>query len=190
MKRADLEDADKTQTRSTKRSKKRKGIIKEVPNIDAPMETVDDTMIGEDSDVPVLETMNEPDAIQDIHNFYEEVNDDIRRVKYEGPDLNDPVDDHTMSSMMDVLQTCGVCAADSANNCAQVIQDKPSRVPQYGDLYKLTFFEVYGQGNIVQASHGRRRNLNVDGLRAFDLRTCKPTGQAWDFNKASDRRDA
>ena len=95
-----------------------------------------------------------------------------------------------MSSMMDVLRTCGVSAADSANYCAQVIKDKPSRSSQYGDLYKPTFVEVYGQGNIVQASHGCRRILNVDGLRAFDLRTCKPTGQAWDFNKASDRREA
>ena len=42
----------------------------------------------------------------------------------------------------------------------------------------------------MQASHGCRRSLNVDGLRAFDLRTFKPNGQAWDFHKAADRREA
>ena len=106
------------------------------------MEPIDDAMIGEDSDVPVLEHVNEPDAMEDIPNCYEEDHDDIGRVEYEGPDLNDPENDHIMSSMMDVLQTCGVSAADSANYCAQVIKDKPSRSSQYGDLYKPTFFEV------------------------------------------------
>jgi hypothetical protein len=95
-----------------------------------------------------------------------------------------------MSTMMDVLQTCGVSAADSANYCARVIKDKPMKATQFGDHYKPTFFEVYGQGNIVQASHECRRNLNVDGLRAFDLRTFKPNGEAWEFHKASDRQEA
>ena len=27
-------------------------------------------------------------------------------------------------------------------------------------------------------------------MRAFDLRTCKPNGVAWDFNKPSDRQEA
>ena len=30
----------------------------------------------------------------------------------------------------------------------------------------------------------------MDGLRAFDLRTKKPNGQAWDLFKSSDRREA
>ena len=123
------------------------------------MKTIDDTMIGEDSDAPVLEPVNETDATEDTSNFYEEVNDDIGRVEYEGPDLNDPENDHIMSSMMDVLQTCGLSAADSANYCAHVIKDKPSRSSQDGDMYNPSFFEVYGQGNIVQASHGCRRRF-------------------------------
>ena len=49
---------------------------------------------------------------------------------------------------------------------------------------------VYGQGNIVNASHGARRDLNVNGLCAFDLRTCKPNGESLDFNKSSDRAEA
>ena len=47
---------------------------------------------------------------------------------------------------------------------------------------------MYGQGNLVKASHGCRRNLNVNGLRAFDLRTSKMSGEPWDFSKASDRK--
>ena len=105
LKRADHEDANRTQTQSKKFSKKREEVIEEFPNIDAPMEPIDDTMSGEDSDKPVLEPVNEPDATEDTCNFYEEVNDDIGRVKYEGPDRNDPEHDHIMSSMMNVLQT-------------------------------------------------------------------------------------
>ena len=48
------------------------------------------TLIGEDSDAPVLEPVDEPGATQDTSNFYDEVTDDIGRVKYKGPDLNDP----------------------------------------------------------------------------------------------------
>ena len=50
--------------------------------------------------------------------------------------------------------------------------------------------EVYGQGRIVEAAHGCRRNLNLHGLDALDLRTCKPDGDNWDFNRAEDRRMA
>ena len=138
---------------------------------------------------------DEPDAMRDTSDLYQEVNDDLDNaieVEYDGPDLENSyeAEDHIMSPMMDVLQTLGVSAADSANYCVQAIKDRPRRTVQYGEPYKPTFFEVYGQGNIVQASHGCRRNLNVNGLRAFDLRTCKPDRQAWDFTKASDRREA
>ena len=62
-----------------------------------------------------------------------------------GPGLHDNMEDHIMSTMMDVLQTCGVSAADSANYCARVIKDKPMKASQSGDHYKPTLFEVYGQ---------------------------------------------
>ena len=50
--------------------------------------------------------------------------------------------------------------------------------------------EAYGTGNILRLSHNRMRNLNVNGLSAFDLRTTKPNGQSWDFRKRSDRKEA
>ena len=40
----------------------------------------------------------------------------------------------------------------------------------------------------MKASRGCRRNLNLIGLRAFDLRTAKPDGEPWEFTKGSDRR--
>ena len=49
---------------------------------------------------------------------------------------------------------------------------------------------MYGCGNIVTAANHVLRNLNVTGLCAFDLRTAKPTGEAWDFSKKSDRTQA
>ena len=48
--------------------------------------------------------------------------------------------------------------------------------------------ELYGQGRIIEASSGCRRNLNIQGLAALDLRTHKPDGSPWDFNLASDRQ--
>jgi hypothetical protein len=150
LKRAELEDVHRTRIQPKKILKKREEIIEEVPAVDTPMEPLDDTIIGEDSDATVLEPMNEPDDMLDTSNFYEEVNDDIGRVDYEGPDLHDNMEDHIMSTMMDVLQTCGVSAADSANYCARVIKDKPMKASQFGDHYKPTFFEVYGQGTLCK----------------------------------------
>ena len=51
-----------------------------------------------------------------------------------------------------------------------------------------TFMEVYGRGGIVEEAHKRQRNLNVEGLDAFDMRTSKPGGQNWDFTKREDRK--
>ena len=39
-----------------------------------------------------------------------------------------------------------------------------------------SFMEIYGRGKILEAAHGCRRNLNIHGLDALDLRTCKPDG--------------
>ena len=50
--------------------------------------------------------------------------------------------------------------------------------------------ELYGRGKLLEASHGCRRNLNINGLQALDLRTHKEDGTPWDFNLASDRQEA
>ena len=51
-----------------------------------------------------------------------------------------------------------------------------------------SFMEIYGQGLILEAAHGCRRNLNIQGLDALDLRTAKTDGTPWDFNRASGRK--
>ena len=55
---------------------------------------------------------------------------------------------------------------------------------------ETTFMELYGRGAIVREANGSRRDLNVAGLGALDIRTSKPDGSTWDFTKRSDRRDA
>lgn len=51
-----------------------------------------------------------------------------------------------------------------------------------------TCIEAYGRGSIMAAANLSRRNLNVRGLHALDLRTTKEDGTPWDFNKSADRR--
>ena len=53
-----------------------------------------------------------------------------------------------------------------------------------------TFLELYGRGSICREANQSRRDLNVQGLGALDLRTSKPDGSNWDFAKRSDRKEA
>ena len=53
-----------------------------------------------------------------------------------------------------------------------------------------TFMEVYGRGAIVEEANKSRRRLDLKGIGAMDIRTCKADGSNWDFNKRSDRRMA
>ena len=46
---------------------------------------------------------------------------------------------------------------------------------------KATFLEMCGRGGINREANGARRDLNVTGLRACDLRTTKPDGTPWNF---------
>ena len=51
-----------------------------------------------------------------------------------------------------------------------------------------TFAEVYGGGAIVECANKARRNLNLKGLRALDLRTMKDDGTPWNFTLRADRK--
>ena len=55
---------------------------------------------------------------------------------------------------------------------------------------ETTLLEQYGRGGISRASSGARRNLNVKGLGALDLRTEKPDNTGWDFSRRDDRLQA
>ena len=53
-----------------------------------------------------------------------------------------------------------------------------------------TFYEVYGRGAIVQEAIKSRRDLNLKGLHAMDLRTKIADGTFWAFSKPQHRQDA
>ena len=86
------------------------------------------------------------------------------------------VEHEDFATIMDVLQILGVPLVD-ANRFAYAVTRKPGP----------SFIEAYGQGRMVEASHGCRRSLNCNGLSALDLRTLKPDGTPWDFSRKADR---
>ena len=59
-----------------------------------------------------------------------------------------------------------------------------------GKYAPTTLVEVFGRGGISDQANGPRRALNIQGLAALDLRTLKPNGDPWDFNKRADRNEA
>ena len=103
---------------------------------------------------------------------------------------------------MDVLQCLGVAPEIAANYAASIVRNKPrfrQLASQLMTAQKViasisgrspTFMEIYGRGRILEAAHGCRRNLNITGLDALDLRTSKPDGSPWNFDLPGDRREA
>ena len=61
-------------------------------------------------------------------------------------------------------------------------------VKRLPDSEETTFMELYGGGSICKEANLNRRNLNLVGLNALDLRTTKEDGSHWDFTKREDRR--
>ena len=55
---------------------------------------------------------------------------------------------------------------------------------------ETTFVEVYGGGSFCKEAEQSRRNLNLKGLSAMDLRTLKPDGTPWNFCRRADRQEA
>ena len=118
----------------------------------------------------------------DTTNFYEEVNaaDDAFMDEH---NVDGDSGDHEMVALMDLLQTLGVGVEEANRFSAKVMRISAQPI-------NPSFVEMYGSGNIVHAANHVLRNLNVDGLAAFDLRTAKPNGEAWDFSRRGDRKMA
>ena len=53
----------------------------------------------------------------------------------------------------------------------------------------ITFCEVYGRGAIVQEANLSRRNLNIEGMKTFDLRVRRDDGEFWDLSRARHRAE-
>ena len=85
----------------------------------------------------------------------------------------------TEEGMVESLRVAGL-----SNNDAQQVS---SKMYAFKSEAQATFMEVYGR-SIFYQSHIQRRNLNVQGLGALDLRTTKPNGQPWDFCTKADRQ--
>ena len=102
---------------------------------------------------------------------------------------------------MDVLQTCGVSASDSANDCAKEIKDKPMKTSQDGDVYKPTFFEVYGQGKHCASitwmishccktnAHVPWQNIQDQTLRRVKSKGLRKTRPGFDFYEEDEYRE-
>ena len=114
--------------------------------------------------------------VGDTFGFHDVVDSDDLDVEWTGPDLVDGDGDHMMSSLISVLQTNGVSVGDAVSFAVNVVKSRPPTPTAFGAPYNPTLFELYGHGSLVNASHGCRRNVNVNGLRALDLRTMKPNG--------------
>ena len=85
-------------------------------------------------------------------------------------ELQDSSNDHMMPSLVDVFQMSGVPVADAVAYALKAVTDlPPSTTIPIGACYNPTLFDVYGQGHIIKASHGCRRDLNVNGFNAWEL---------------------
>ena len=98
-----------------------------------------------------------------------------------------------MMVLMDALQTSGVAPEIACQVASSLVRDdaRLQRLLTHMDerrqlVHELTgnipaFVDVYGRGGLMDMANSKRRNLNVVGLDAFDLRTCEPCGGPWDF---------
>ena len=97
-----------------------------------------------------------------------------------GPASPEPPDGAMVDTLalMDTLQTLGVDVVQANRFVTSLLRSSP------------TLIELYGRGKIKDMANGSHRNLNIVGVDALDLRTRKPSGDAWDFSKKQDRLEA
>ena len=92
-------------------------------------------------------------------------------------DMNDG-DVQAQSNIQNLLYTLGV-EHERARRVSKLMVQLPHGISAEGALSRVdgtrpaTIMEAYGWGSIVKAAN-RRRNLNIQGLHAMDLRTEKP----------------
>ena len=94
-------------------------------------------------------------------------------------DLFAPTDDEDEDKVIQALILCGVDDTVARRKARDIVGPN-----------EATFVEMYGRGSIMREANTSRRDLNVTGLAACDLRTSKPDGSAWDFTKRGDRKQA
>ena len=111
--------------------------------------------------------------------------EDLLRENQEEEEQDMPMDDGDSAAMValaDCMQILGVNAINAVRYAKQIVaQHRSGRRP--------TFMDMYGRGRILEAAHGYRRNLNLPGLEALDLSTCKSDGSPWNLDLASERQE-
>ena len=90
-----------------------------------------------------------------------------------------------IDTLTDLLMTCGVETVNASRAAIQ-IQRLSKASQQSGE--QPTFVEAYGRGSLNEQAHSHRRNLNIQGLGALDLRTRRPDGKLWDLSKPSHQK--
>ena len=86
--------------------------------------------------------------------------------------MDESTDSDMMNALMDAFQVAGVDAV-LASRCACALVKQAKAKP--------SMMEFYGRGSLLHGANVTHKNLNVVGLGALDLRTCKPSGEPWDF---------
>ena len=131
------------------------------------------------------DAMGDAEAIDAEEALRVAFNDDEDNQMAEDPDEGNVADlfgDFDMApnedGMVDILRMAGIT--------------EPIAVAKARDMFstdQANFVEVYGT-SIRNHLLTSRRNLNIEGLDSLDIRTLKPNGQPWDFNRRSDRKEA
>ena len=146
-----------------------------VPNV-APDDGVDTGQDAESllADEAAAVAFRDEDNSKQIHNSDEM---EVAELFFDSDDgeMMDPIAEADENAMVDALRIAGVQEAKATEFAKYVCSMRPPS----------TFMEIYGR-SISDYAGAHRRNLNVSGLGALDLRTLKPDGQTWNFCKRSD----
>ena len=114
-----------------------------------------------------------PEDDDDTTEFYKVVNDDADMLA--NAQALQEEEEPSMIAMMDVLQCLGVEPETANTYASSVARGKPSFDNLGRELESKThpvtflvggnpsFVKLYGRGSLLQAAHGCRRNLNLNG---------------------------
>ena len=148
--------------------------------VDAPMKAAPTGDLDMNAEVEDIGDNHDVVDVVDATEFFKEVDDAM-----DSNDIGDvPIsEDHEMTESMDSSQTLGVHVGEAKRFSAWIMRISSQPMSP-------TFVEVYGCGNVVHTANHVLGILNDEEMDAFDLRTSKPNGDAWDFPRKSDRKRA
>ena len=94
---------------------------------------------------------------------------------------HEPVDEHDHPiNLIQTLMAYGVERREAYNAVGRLVMN----------MTPCTFHGIYGRGAIVNEANAARRDMNIKGLRTFDLRVVRDDGMHWDLTIAKHRAEA